>query len=201
MQVPRGMYRLRYFQGSGMAGPDSTKRRMVLRLVVFGVAALVALVSWLTTRDHAEPAAKGETTQTRIVSAAELSSIAALVGHPVYWAGPITGAELEATEGPEGDVQVRYLEAGAEAGEGEGEALTVGSYPLPDPSGALAAFAERPGSATRRAPGGREVVVSRRKPTSAYFVSPGNEVQVEVYDPSPKRALALALSPKVRPAP
>ncbi len=183
-----------------MAGPDFTKRRMALRLVVFGVAGVVALVAWLTTRDKGEPAVAGETTQMRIVTAAELPSIAALVGHPVYWAGPIADTELEAVEGPGGDVQVRYLEAGAGAGEGEGEALTVGSYPLPDPAAALAAFAKRPGSRTHRAPGGREVVLSRRKPTSAYFASPGNEVQVEVYDPSPRRALVLALSPKVRPA-
>lgn len=184
-----------------MAGLDSTKRRFVLRLSVVAVAGVVALVAWLTTRDQGEPAAAEETSQTRIVSAAELGNIAALTGHPVYWAGPVAGTELEATESPDGSVQVRYLEAGAEAGEGGEEALTVGSYPLPDPAGALAAFAERPGSQTRHAPGGREVVFSRQKPTSAYFVSPGNEVQVEVYDPSPKRALSLALSPKLRPAP
>jgi len=173
---------------------------MALRIAVFTVAGVVALVAWLTTRGSGEPAGIGETIETRIVSAAELPNIAALTGHPVYWAGPIAGTELEATERPDGSVQVRYLEAGAEAGEGEDEALTVGSYPLPDPARALAAFAERPGSETRRAPGGREVVFSRQKPTSAYFVSPGNGVQVEVYDPSPRRALALALSSKVRPA-
>jgi hypothetical protein len=176
------------------------RRRWLLRGSVLGLALVVALVAWLTTRDDGEPAASEVTTETRTLSAAEVGDIAALVGHPVYWAGPVPGTELEATESSDGSVQIRYLAAGAEAGEGSEEALTVGSYPLPDPAGALAAFAERPGSSTHRARDGRTVVVSEQNPTSAYFASPDGTVQVEVYDPSPKRALALALSAKVHPA-
>jgi hypothetical protein len=175
------------------------RRRWLLRGSVLGLALVVALVAWLTTRDSGESAASEETTETRIVSAAEVGNLAALGGHPVYWAGPLPGTELEATESSDGSVQVRYLDEGAEAGDESAQALTVGSYPLPDPAGALTAFAERPGSTTHRAPDGRTVVVSKQNPTSAYFASPDNSVQVEVYDPSPKRALALALSAKVRP--
>src|SRR5262245_41046297 len=122
-----------------MAAAD--RRRWLLRGSVLGLALLVALVAWLTARDSSDSGARGETTETRIVSAAELGDAAALSGHPVYWAGPIAGAELELTESGEGDVQVRYLEEGTEAGDESAEALTVGSYPLPDPAGALAAFA------------------------------------------------------------
>jgi hypothetical protein len=175
------------------------RRRWLLRGSVLALALVVALVAWLTTRDSGEPAASEASSETRIVSAAELGNAAALAGHPVYWAGPVRGTELEVTESS-GDVQVRYLDEGAAAGEGDAEALTVGSYPLPDPAAALAAFAKRPGSVSHRASDGREVVVSERSPTSAYFVSPDGSVQVEVYDPSPQRALALALSSKVRPA-
>lgn len=137
----------------------------------------------------------------RIVAPSGLGEVAALLGQPVYWAGPVSGKELELTElGEGGGVQVRYLPEGVEARDGASAPLTVGSYPLSDPGAALDAFAKRPGSVVRRGRGGRKVVVSTRSPTSAYFVSPDNSVQVEVYDRSPKRALALALSGRVRPA-
>ncbi|HEX3173425.1 MAG TPA: hypothetical protein VHQ43_04305 [Solirubrobacterales bacterium] len=175
-------------------------RPSLLRGAFVGLALLVALVAWLATRgDTDEPVAAEETAQTRVVSAADLGDAAALNGHPVYWAGPIAGTALELTES-EGDVQVRYLEDDSEAGGESAAALTVGSYPLADPAGAIRTLAGEPGATVRRSKDGREVVVSSENPTSAYFASPDDSVQVEVYDPSPKRALALALSPKVRPA-
>jgi hypothetical protein len=166
---------------------------------VVGLALVVGAIAWLETRGSDEPSAEAEPAA-RILSAGELGDVAATLGHPVYWAGPMSGTELEVSESAGGDVQVRYLPAGTEAGEGSSEALTVGSYPLPDPAAALRAFAARPGSVTRQGRG-YEVVWSRQSPTSAYFVPSGNRIQVEVYDPSPKRALALALSGRVRPAP
>jgi hypothetical protein len=186
-----------------MAGTDSADRngRLALRLLVVGVAVVVGLASWLATRDDDEPAASESGSVTRLVDATELANIAALSGRPIYWAGPMPGSALEAIESPaDGGVQVRYVDAGAEAGEESGPVLTIGSYPLADPAGELAALAERPGSVSHRGRDGREVVVSRQSPTSAYFASPDGSVQVEVYDPSPRRALALALSAKVRPA-
>jgi hypothetical protein len=168
---------------------------------VVGLALVVALVAWLATRGgDGESAAQSSGNESRIVVPAQLGDAAVLSGHPVYWAGPVAGTALELTESGEGDIQVRYLEEGAEAGDESAAALTIGSYPLSDPNGALQAFAEKPGSVVRRSKDGREVVVSEQNPTSAYFVSPDNNVQVEVYDPSPKRALSLALSGRVRPA-
>jgi hypothetical protein len=42
------------------------------------------------------------------------------------------------------------------------------------------------------------VVTSAESPGSAYFTSPDNTVQVDVYDPHRGRALALVLSGRVR---
>ena len=44
----------------------------------------------------------------------------------------------------------------------------------------------------RKGANGREVVTDSEKPTSVYFVDPEDEVQVEVYDPSPEKAMSLA---------
>jgi len=177
-------------------------RPWMMRGLVIALALVVGVVAWMATRGdggESTPGPSSNGSESRVVTEAELKDVAALADHPVYWAGPAPGAELELTEGPEGSVQLRYLEEGDEAGEGPAESLTVGTYPLPDADGALDAFAKRRGSVVRRSRDGRKVVVSKGTPTSAYFVSPDDSVQVEVYDPSPKRALGLALSVQVRP--
>jgi hypothetical protein len=177
-------------------------RPWLLRGVVVGIALVVGVVAWLATRDESgEPAAVEPTSETRLVDAEELPGVAAQTGHSVYWAGSLPGTDLEVTESSDGNVQVRYLPAGAAAGDETAGALTIGSYPLPDPVAALEEFAERPGSVIHRSRNGFEIVTNPQSPTSAYFASPDNSVQVEVYDPSPKRALNLALSGRVRPVP
>ena len=172
-----------------------------IRGLTLALALVVGAVTWMVSEDGGSDAVTPASgIEARIVDAAQLADAAALAGHPVYWAGTIAGTELELSESGEGGIQVRYLGEGAEAGDESAGVLNVASYPLSDPTGALRAFAEKRGSTVRRSRDGREVVVNRANPTSAYFASPDNSVQVEVYDPSPQRALALALSDRVRPA-
>lgn len=180
----------------------ASKRPWLLRGTVLVVALGVGLVAWIAGGDDesGEEAAPAAVVGARIVEPAELANVAATLGHPVYWAGPIAGTELELTEGEDGSVQLRYLEDPAEAETESASALTVGSYPLPDPTAALEEFAAEPGAVVQRSRDGVEVVSSRSNPRSVYFASPDNAVQVEVYDPRARRALGLALSGRVRPA-
>ncbi len=173
-------------------------RPWLLRGTVVGLALVVGVIAWLATRDDDDTGASAsEVAVVRIVDEGELAGIAADAGQAVYWAGPVEGAELEATElAEQGGVQVRYLEEGSAGA----EALTVGSYLLPDPAGAIDGLASQPGAIVRTSDDGRTVVTNSERPTSVYFASPDNSVQVEVYDPSSARALRLALSPRVRPA-
>lgn len=182
--------------------PRPADRRRLLRWGVVGIAVLVGLIAWLTTRggDDESESAPVEAGAPRIVTVAELREAAATLGQPIYWAGPEAGKELELKELGEGGVQVVYVPEGTEPGQEPAKALTIGSYTLPDPAGALEAVAKRPGEIVRQASDGREVVTSEESPTNVYFVSPDNSVQVEVYDPSAKRAMNLALSGKVQPA-
>jgi hypothetical protein len=190
----------------GASGPGGLKwDRRMLRGGVIAVAIVVALIAWLATRggdsESPEPAAAVEAAAPRIVTVDELREVAATLGQPIYWAGPVAGKELELKELAEGGgVQLLYLPNGTEAGKGSPKSLTIGSYPLPDPEKALEGFAERPGSSSRTASDGREVVSSSTAPTSVYFTSPDNSVQVEVYDPSAQKAMSIALSGKVEPA-
>jgi len=175
-------------------------RPWLLRGAVLALALAVGVVAWIAGGDDEGDEAASAGTEARIVEPAELANVAATLGHPVYWAGPIGGTELELTEGEDRSTQVRYLEEGADAGDEAPEALTIGSYPLPDPAGALDEFAAEPGSVTERGSGGLEIVYGKSNPSSVYFVPADGSIQVEVYDPRPRRALELALSGRVRPA-
>lgn len=181
---------------------DAGKGPWLLRGVVLTVALVVGVVAWIAGGEDEETgeAAPTAVVGTRLVESAELANVGVTLGHPVYWAGPMAGAVLELTEGEDGSVQLRYLEDGSEAG-AESSVLTIGSYPLPDPAAALEQFAAEAGSVVDRTWRGTEVVYSKANPNSVYFVPPDNSVQVEVYDPSPERALRLVRSGQVRPAP
>lgn len=172
---------------------------MLLRAGLAFLAALVALVAWIATKGDDDGGAEVHAKPARIVSRAGLAAAGTKLGQPVYWAGSLPGTELELEELLEGGVRVAYLPAGEEAGAASAATLTVGSYPLADPEVALRAFAAHPGAIIRHSRDGGEVVTSEERPTSVYFVSPDNTVQVEVYDPSPRRAMRLALSGLVRP--
>lgn len=176
-------------------------RRRILRIGIVALALLVGAIAWVASRgddEESSPAPAASAVKAKIVSVEELEEFAEDAGHEVYWAGPLPGKVLEVSE-TSGNVQIRYLDEGTSAGEGGKAVLTVGSYPLADPAAALKGFGSRKGSLVREAPDGREVVTSLEKPTSVYFTGEGKEVQVEVYDPSYKRAMSLALSDQVRP--
>jgi hypothetical protein len=189
----------------GKAAPKAEKAvrsRRILRVGIVALALIVGVIAWLATRGDdgdTAPAAPSTGFEAKIVSSEELEELAASAGHAVYWAGPVSGKEMEASETAQGDVQVRYLDEGTEAGGGGAGVLTIGSYPLPDPFAAVEGFAGRKGSIVRSSADGREVVTSVEKPTSVYFASSDGSVQVEVYDPDAKQAMSLALSAKVRP--
>jgi hypothetical protein len=186
--------------GKTSAGPLSSDQRWILRGGVIVIAIVIATIAAVTSSGgESESAPAPPEAETRIVSEAELAERAAALGQPIFWAGPVDGTELELEELQGEGVRVRYVPEGSEAGKAP-EALTVGSYLLPNPQEALETFASEPSSATRQGENGREVVVDTEQPTSVYFVDPEDTVQVEVYDPSPEKAMSLALSGKVGPA-
>ena len=175
------------------------RRRGVLRLriAVIALAAIGIGLGVLLSGDDDEGAEEPQ--WPRIVSVEELAAISASSVTPVYWAGEQPGTQLELSEEEEsGNFTLRYIAAGAELGS-EPATLTIGTYPLPGAEGAIDTVAARPGAIVRRAEDGRKVVSNEENPSSVYFAA-GNAAQVEVYDPSPQRAMELALSGEVEPA-
>jgi hypothetical protein len=133
-------------------------------------------------------------------TAAQLRDLSASVGHDVYWAGsPAAGVELELTHQADGRIYVRYLTGDGRVGDARPRFTTIGTYPVPAALAALRRQAQQPTAITRSLPGGGLAYLDADRPTSVYLAWPGSDYEVEVFDPSPKRALDLVLAGAVVP--
>jgi hypothetical protein len=190
------------------AAPDGKSRGFkVPRLgALIAGAIVVALVAWLIFHDSggsSSTSSSGESAkpgEPQAATAASLQETAAKLGSPIYWAGPQNDSELEVTESEGGErVYVRYLTGGAEIGDPRPDFLTVGSYAFEDPVKALKRQSKQPGGELSTAPGGATVYVNSGRPQSVYVAYPGVEVEIEVYDPDPKKARDLVSSGQIVP--
>lgn len=134
----------------------------------------------------------------RAASVGELQALEAELGHPVYWAGPRPKVTYELTRAIDGSVWVRYLPAGVRVGDPRPNYLTVGTYPQANALGTLRATAARNHVRLLAAGSGGLAFVDRSHPTSVYVAYPGQDVQIEVFDPNPGRARGLVLSREIR---
>jgi hypothetical protein len=165
---------------------------------VLCVVLLAMIAAWSVGCGDDTPAA-GEA---RIVSAAELSDVAAGSASPIYWLGERPGTEIELTEQESGRIYVRYLEDGAEAGDERAEFLTVGTYPSKDGVAEVRRAARNgDGTVVARTDDGAVLLIDPGSPNSAHLAYPDGGSQIEVYSPKPGEALRLASRGAVRPVP
>lgn len=137
-----------------------------------------------------------------MVSAAQLSDIAAEQPGPIYWLGERDGTELEVTETPQGRVYIRYLADGAEAGDPRPRFVTVGTYPTASGVAALrAALTPSDGAKLVRTGDGALLLVDPSSPRSAHLAYPGDAAQVEVFSPVPGAAIRLVSAGDVQSVP
>jgi hypothetical protein len=129
----------------------------------------------------------------RAVSAAELASFAASLQHPVYWAGAEPGVRYELSRSSSGRVYLRYLPAGATVGTSE-HYLGIGTYPMKDALALTRTRSKARGAVRIKVAGGGVAFYERSRPTNVYVAYPGDDVQIEIFDPSPARARDVVTS-------
>ena len=130
---------------------------------------------------------------------AALRALSEEVGHPIYWVGPRPRRTYELTRTSSGSIFIRYLPAGTEVGNRRAEYTIVGTYPVPDALEVLRKLSRKTGEKSVSAPGGGLAVYSSDAPNNVYVAYPDSDVQIEVFDPSAKRALRLVTSGRVAP--
>jgi hypothetical protein len=174
---------------------------------VVAIALAAAFAVWLIVRGDDDSSSSPTTAQTTTTAAvapvaatpATLRALSEEVGHPVYWVGPRQNRTYELTRTASGRIFIRYLPPGAELGNRSARYTIVGTYPVENALEVLQRLSTQPGEKSTPAPGGGLAVYSTSSPGNVYVAYPGSDVQIEVFDPSAKRALRLVTSGRVAP--
>jgi hypothetical protein len=182
--------------GGARTAPAGRRLRVAAAIAL---ALAVGIGAWLILRDEGAPSAPSGDPVSHAVSLSQLRALPAETGHPVYWAGQIAGHAYELTRPTDGNVYIRYLPPGTRVGDRQPVYTAIGTYPRPRALRELRRLSRRSGTVSFPLGGGGIAVYSRDRPSSVYLAFPRVDVQVEVYDPSPRRALRLARSGRVRP--
>jgi hypothetical protein len=166
-------------------------------LVVLGVA--IAIVVFVNNRGSSQTTNGPVAVPIKPVplNAGGLATLARAIPQPIYWAGPRRGYFYELTRAANRNVYSRYLPPGVNAGAKGAKYLIVATYPFPDAFAALEKVADGYGI---KISGGGLALVDKSYPKSVHLAFPNVDYQVEVFDPSPAKALEVATSGDVRPA-
>ena len=132
-------------------------------------------------------------------SPAGLKSLSAKIGHPIYWIGKERRHKYELTKTSDGRVFVRYLPEDVQIGSKKARFTIVGTYPVANALDVLKKLAKRSGEKSFAAPHHGVAVFEASRPTNVYVAYPGSSLQIEIFDPSPKRARKLVTHGKVEP--
>ena len=173
--------------------------------MVIGIALLSGPTVWFVTgcnRDDTGTAMTAAFTgDARIVPSDEVSVIPDEVGHEVYWAGERPDTEVEMSDDPAGNVHLRYLTDGAEAGAESQTFLDIGTYPFEGAFQTTRALAAQE-NLTRVELGEAVGFYDRERPYSVILAFPDQpDLQVEVYHPEKNGALEVVRSGDIVPVP
>ena len=175
---------------------------------VVALAVAAAFVIWLVVRGNDDSSSTSTTTSTNeatqpigplAATPAALQELSAKAKQPIYWVGPRPGQTYELTRTAGGRVYVRYLPAGAAIGNRRAEYTIVGTYPMQGALQVLKNLAKQPNEKSVPAPGGGIAVYSSSAPTNVYVAFPGQNVEIEVFDPSARKALRMVKTGRVAP--
>jgi hypothetical protein len=165
---------------------------------VVAVAVAAGLVAWLVLRDDGgSSSTPAEASGAKAMTPAALENLARSVGHPIFWLGPKPNATYEVTRTANGNVYVRYLPEGVAVGSAQ-PYLTIVTYPFTGSYTAIKKLASVKGAVTARLVRGGVALLDRTHPKSVHVAYPNLNYQIEVYDPSPARAMALVSSGHLR---
>ena len=170
----------------------------MLIAAALAVAIAVGVAVWLLASGDDEGSGPRRA-PAKAASIRALNAFAGSLAHPVYWAGSQPRFTYELSRTKDGRIYVRYLPPGVKLGDRKPNYLTVGTYPQRNAFATLRATIKKQKAQTIRLAGGGLAFQDKGRPTSVYLAYPGQEFQIEVFDPSPARARELVSSGQIKP--
>jgi len=176
---------------------DNTRIARLRVGAVLAIALIAGFLIWLVFIRDDDSVNDGP--NSTAVTVSDLQNLSVEVDHPVYWAGPRPATTYELTRTARGDIFIRYLPQGVQVGDERPDYLTVGTYPVPRAYATLRQSARREGTTTGKLPNQGMYLVGSEQPNSVYVAYRSEDVQIEVFAPSARRAQELVTSGRIRP--
>lgn len=135
------------------------------------------------------------------VEVGDIAGLSEEVNHTVFWVGERSGEPVGVSTDDRGNVHVRYVPEDADADDPNPSYLDVGSYPFPGAYAATAGLVGEKGNVRVDVPGA-VAFYPKSRPTSVILsFRKDPDMQIEVFHPDPKKALAIARSGDIVPVP
>ena len=126
-----------------------------------------------------------------------LKTAVAAIGRPVYWAGAEPDYQYVLQTFGNGQTTVRYIPKDGDPNNQEAVYRVMGTYPIKGAFDVTTKAGQAENSALLTNSDGSIVVYNKSKTTNVYVAFPGVDVQIEIYDPTPGKALEIATSGRV----
>lgn len=123
---------------------------------------------------------------------ADLKDVVSQLKTSVYWAGPMDGAKYTINATTPGQTYVRYLPNGEGVNDLSAKYRVIGTYDEKDAYTATLAAGNEANAVSFTTPEGTVVHYNKSAQSNVYIAFQGKNYQIEVFDPSPKTAIALA---------
>lgn len=131
------------------------------------------------------------TTGQLALSEAELKSVVANLNSVVYWVGPLENAKYTLDVTDAGAAFVRYLPNGEGANDTAKNYLIVATYRVNAAYDAIKTAGNEQDGIGLMTSDGASVYYNKNASTNVYMAYPGQDLQIEVFDPTPGKALQL----------
>jgi hypothetical protein len=125
------------------------------------------------------------------LSEQELKSVVMNLNSVIYWAGPLENAKYTLNVDEAGAAFIRYLPNGDGANDTEKKYLTVATYKVNAAFDAVKAAGNEQDGIGLITADGAAVYYNKNSASNVYLAYPGQDLQIEVFDPTPGRALQL----------
>ena len=182
---------------------NRTPVMVAIAVVVVAVVAIVSIKlgsssSKSNTSNNTVITPAKDSTQVNL-SADGLKTAVKALGKTVYWAGDDADNTYVLQTFTDGRVWVRYVPKGGDPNASGAVYRLMGSYPIKNAFSVTKAASSGDGSVLVTNADGSIVLYNKSKMTNAYIAFPKVDVQIEIFDPTPGKALALATSGAIVP--
>lgn len=156
---------------------------MVTALLVFGATSLFS-------NNSSSPSSESSAGQMALTEA-ELKSVVANLNSVIYWVGPLENAKYTLDVTDAGAAFVRYLPNGEGANDTAKNYLIVATYRVNAAYDAVKTAGNEQDGIGLLTSDGAAVYYNKNAATNVYLAYPGQDLQIEVFDPTPGKALQL----------